>query len=270
MADQGSNSKENDLYYARKAIVTILMTALLVVIAFVFMINFPRTQSDWLTVFQPVARHPLDPYGGHSPWQVMNPPWVFPLLTPLALLPTNVGHAGLVLFTFIVVAGYTRSPWKTLAVMLSAPGVSCIMNGQLDGWVILGLVMSQTFSLAFLAIKPQDAFLAAIPRLSIRSVIFFVSVVIFSFVVWGFWPAKLDLRTNQGPGLALVAAPFLLYIGLTKKSDAALCAASIIVSPYYQLHSLLPFTAAFMRETENRLWWVLLIVLSWAYVAATK
>ena len=261
---------EKNQCYARKAIATMLVTALLVVAALALMINFPPTQSDWLMVLQPVARHPYDPYGSHTPWQVMNPPWVFPLLAPLALLPTNVGHAGLVLFTFIVIAGYTRSPWKTLAIMLSAPGVSCIVNGQVDGLIILGLMLPQTFSLTFLAIKPQDAFLAAIPRLSIRSVAFLVLVVIFSFVIWGFWPAHIGLRTNQSPGFTLVAAPVLLYIGLRKGSDAALCAASIAVAPYYQLHSLLPFSAAFVRETRNKLWWVLLVALSWVYVAATR
>jgi len=252
-----------------KALLAVLLPAGVALFAVV-----PVTYKDWVDVFRPAALHWLTPY--FQPGLVFNPPWLFPLLYPIALLPERIGAGLIMLLSFIVLGVYVGSPKKMAAVALAAPMTMLFTLGQLDAILLIALLLPAEWALPLLVIKPQGVFLAMLPRLTRRSAAVLAGVLAVSVLVWGFWWQHIiGFAPNQTVNVSLfpyslIAGLPLLYFGLRRRSDAMLCAASLCVAPYFMLTSMLPAIAAFVKEVDDWRWWVAIIVVSWIYLLAAR
>lgn len=263
------SAKEKLTYILRIGIV--LASILIVLILFIFL---PVTYKDWVVSFRPSALTWQNPYHGLT----FNPPWLFLILHPIAALPPRIGAGILMLISFVIIALYVRSPVKTFLVALSAPMIVLLTLGNIDGLVILGLMLPYWMSLPFLMIKPQGVFLAAVQRLSFWSICFAIFFLLISVFVWGFWwqdisslstPVNAEYNLSAFP-YSVVPGLLLLVLGLRKKSDALLCFASLCFSPYFMITSLLPAVAASLRETRDKRIWFGIVMGSWIYYFMMK
>lgn len=243
------------------------------IVLFLFTI-LPVTYQDWMRYLRPAALNWRSPYQG----SIFNPPWLFLILHPLALLPPRVGAGLLMFLSMVVVAVYVGSPRKTLVVACSAPMVALLTLGQVDALALLGLMIPHGLGLPVLLMKPQGVFLATVKRINGRSLVFTLVIIIASVMVWGFWWQ--DIRGLGSPIKALhnvsvfpysvVVGSMLLYVGLKRNSDALLCLASLCFSPYFMITSMLPAVAATVRETDDKCWWAIAVLGSWLYLVVMK
>jgi hypothetical protein len=228
--------------------------------------------GDWRLFFRPAGQNLLSPYSNGG---IYNPPWLIAMIAPLAWLPTRVGAALLGALTLTVLVGYVKTWPKILALLLSAPVLATICNGQVDIIPLLGLIGPMWCSLPLLAVKPQGVFLAALRRLTPTSIAFLLTVLAASFLVWGFWPLQIagmpQTSHNQSlfPWSLIVTAGILIWLRAHRDSryaDALLCLASLAAFPYFGLHSLLPAVALFIRNTESRAGCAAICACTWLYV----
>lgn len=138
--------------------------------------NLPHHAPDWNKTFAPAA---LDWMRGvHSPWELhpnfANPPFVLPLIAPLALLGAR---ASFVVFIALMLAGLYASTrmlgGSPILLMLSYPGIWVLAYGQFEplvcfgvalGWFALRREKYGLLGIAYLllAIKPQIGFAPAL------------------------------------------------------------------------------------------------------------
>lgn len=233
---------------------------------------FPVTYGDWWDFFRPAALSLANPYQVSG---VLNPPWTFVLLYPLALLPGRWGGVGIALLSIIAITLYLRSPAKLLAMSASAPFIFVIVLAQLDALVLYGLMLPASLGPLLILIKPQSALLTVLNRISRHSLVVLAGAFMISILVWGFWPAEMlraglvpdELRNASFFPYSLPLAPILLFHGIRKKSDALLCWATLCALPFFQTHSLLPAIASTIRETDDWRIWTVLTILSWLVYA---
>lgn len=228
--------------------------------------------SDWKLFFQPAGQHLLSPYslGG-----IYNPPWLIAMIAPLAWLPTKIGAAMLASLTLTVLIGYVKDWPKIVALLLSAPVLATICNGQVDIFPLLGMIGPTWCSLPLIAVKPQGVFLTALKRLDRKSIAFMAAILAVSFLVWGMWPAEIVNmpRTSHNRSLfpysLIVTAAILAWLRSKPESryaDALLCVASLAAFPYWGLHSLLPAVTLLIKNTESRAGCAAICVCSWIVV----
>lgn len=233
---------------------------------------FPVSYGDWRFFFRPAALSLTNPYQVKG---ILNPPWTFVLLYPLALLPERWGGVAIALLSIIAIAIFLRSPAKLLAMSASAPFIFVIVLAQLDALVLYGLMLPASLGPLLIMIKPQGALLTVLNRISRHSLIIFAGVFMISILVWGFWPAQMlraglvpdELRNASFFPYSLPLAPILIFFGIRQKSDACLCWATLCVSPFFQMHSMLPAIACTIQETKDWRIWALLSILSWLMYA---
>jgi len=156
-----------------KAALLILAVALLLFL----LSRLPVLHTDLYYFFRPAVWAWL---AGESPYGVpgyVNPPWT-PLLTlPFALGPLQLGHGLLFLFSCAVLAGAVRAfggrHWILLGVLTAPPTLSLLALGQIDGWVLVGLLLGRWavrrgqwaglgVALALVLVKPQVGGLVAL------------------------------------------------------------------------------------------------------------
>jgi hypothetical protein len=246
----------------------ILLIACLVVALY----YFPVTYGDWWAYFRPAALSLANPYQVRG---VLNPPWTFVLLHPLAVLPGRWGGVGIAFLSIVAVALLLRSPAKLVAVSASAPFIFVMVLGQLDALVLYGLMLPSSLGPLLILAKPQGAVLTVLTRINRRSLLVLGVVLVISMLVWGFWPAQMlrsglvpdELRNASFFPFSLPLVPVLLYFGIKRRSDAFLCWATLCASPFFQMHSVLPAIACTIRETNDWRIWALLPILSWLVYA---
>ncbi|MBN1991848.1 MAG: hypothetical protein JW953_04040 [Anaerolineae bacterium] len=251
----------------------LLLIALLVTAWFLFS-RMPVNYTDWLHTFRPAALNWQNPY--HREAMVFNPPWIFPVLYPLAVLPHPAGASLLIIISVIAVAMYVGSLKKTLIVAASAPMAAFFALGQLDALLLFGLMLPRGLGLPILLAKPQGVFLAILPRLNRWSILVTLLIFVVSVFIWGqWWWNIIAYQPNKQANMSLFPYTIVLgipltYLGLKRKSDALLCAASLCFAPYFMAQSMLPMVAAIVRETEDWRWWGGIVLGSWVYEAAMK
>jgi len=234
---------------------------------------FPATYSDWILYLRPAALNPLNPYSS----AIFNPPWLFIFLYPFAVLPERVGAAVLMAVTLLIIFIYEKVPWKILLVAVSAPALRLFTLGQLDGLVLLGLLIPAGLGLPILFFKPQNAFLAALRRINPWSALVLGTTLIISWFIWGPWWSFL-LQRGQSPvgwehnislfPWSILPGIFFLWLGLKRHSDGMLCAASLCFTPYFMLSSTIVALAALIRETSSKFLAAALVVSSWIILLA--
>ncbi len=227
--------------------------------------------GDWNSFFRPAALSMEYSEG------VFNPPWCFPLLLPLAWLPSRIGAAALAALTLVVLVEYVKDWGKILALLLSAPALAVFHFGQIDVIPLLALMVPAWCSLPLLAIKPQGVFLAALRRLTPTSIAFFLTILALSFLVWGPWPLNI-VGTPDGPhNRSLFPWSLGITIGIlawlrthdSEHADGLLCLASLAASPYFAIHSMLPMTVLFAKKT-SRIGCLAICAATWAYTLLTR
>lgn len=231
---------------------------------------------DWHYHFRPAARNLADLYQGSN----YNPPWLYVILWPLAALPESLGRGALAFLTVWICFEYLeRSLSKILLLILSPAFLAVLVQGQIDAIILLALMGPEWSSLALLAIKPQGAFLCALRRLNVLSLAVLGTLLAGSVLIWGLWFTGLGSPRAAWFNLSLF--PWSVPVGLIvlyllscrpdlRQSDALLCLASLCFAPYFAAQSLLPSTAAAIRETKGIKLPALVVVLSWLYVLVVR
>lgn len=121
--------------------------------------------GDWKEYFGPTTQTFLrlqNPYGVG----VSNPPWVFLILAPAALLPIPIGTSVMFAVGFFGYAfaayKFGAKPWQVVLFMLTP---SVLLNTFLDNidWLVaLGFIMPAQWGLFFVLLKPQLGIAVAI------------------------------------------------------------------------------------------------------------
>ena len=209
---------------------------------------------DWGISYRPAT---LDLIAGKSPYGVLpffNPPWVLLPLIPFAVLPFRLGVAALFTANFIVfvyICHRVGARLKTtLAFMCSFPVMFCLLFGQIDGLIMLGLFLPRSIGLIFLLSKPQIGAAVAVFwaieewrsggwKPVVRMFIPVAALYLISFAIYGLWPLtsnpakliELAHNTSIWPLSLSIGLPLLIYAIRRRKQEAAEMSAPFF-SPY--------------------------------------
>jgi len=212
---------------------------------------------DWHGAFRPAT---LGILRGDSPYNTSGfiyPPWTCLLLLPFAIFPEEIGRALLFLAYLFGVAYSTYklggNKVSTILILCSPPVIHGLLNGNIDGLVVLGFVLPPWLGLFFLVIKPQLTFayiiylfVTTIKRENIVGIIKVYAPVtaayILAIIIFGFWPSKFSATINFSHNaslwpLSLPVGLVLLTMALRKSEARYSIMASPFMSPYVLLHS---------------------------------
>jgi len=205
---------------------------------------------DWYDGTGLAIRTPLDPYSVIS---FHYPPWFALLLSPLGLLPSQLGqaiNAYLNLTTaFLIVATRRGKPWALAVVGTSLPLATLLLNANVEWVPMLAFLVPSAWGLPLLAAKPQSGALAALLwfkqapsklRLLIPSIIVGLS----SLLIWGWWPPQaiggrpLTAEANLSPWPWLIPMGLvLMYFAWTRDDELLAVGATLCLVPYFVIHS---------------------------------
>lgn len=250
----------------------ILLSSSLFLIVLILFINLPVTYIDWIDSFRPAALHFRNPYFIPG---ILNPPWIFPFLYPLAVLPPRWGAGLLMMISLVIIRCFLGDSKKFAVVAFSAPVVVMFTLGQIDALVLIGLILTKGWGIPLLLGKPQGVFLTIVRRLNRNSITFVILVSLVSILIWGLWwqdilahnfqPTDRHFNISLFP-YAIPIGLFLAYWGYKRDSDSLLCWASLCFSPYFMITSLLPAVVTFVNETEDWRLWAVVVLGSWLYL----
>lgn len=213
--------------------------------------------SDWVNAYYPAIKAV---FAGDTPYSsgvTFNPPWTYLVLSPLALLPREVGGYIMVILNF---SGFALLAYKlkatplALALFVFSPQVIYgAVNANIDWLVCLGFFMPPWLGLFFVLMKPQIGIAVAVYWLyqawktgGIRKVLITATPVSSAFMLsvaaYGFWPlaaAKMPAvywNTSLWP-YSIPVGLALLYLALRKQKINHAITASPFLSPYVVAHS---------------------------------
>jgi hypothetical protein len=265
----------------------------IVIVLIVAVITSPFIVSgiDWVTSLRPAT---LAFLRLENPYQVegtFNPPWLFILLAPLAILPENMGGGILLwlnLVTWIVIARKFSNGniLKVMAVLTFPFVVNGLLARNVDFLVMWGLLLRPEFAVFFLAIKPQVGG-AAILFLALQAYkeggvkkllrLFAAPSLLFllSILAYGPWPfhmtTTLDLPWNASPikilGWPSILIGLALFIAAVRNTDTkdgmnVSMASTPFFSPYVGSQSWVAVLPALIKTNLLYAVWVLL----WGWV----
>jgi len=214
---------------------------------------------DWTITFRPATLTLLSGLSPYGRVYYVHAPWTMIPLIPLAVLPESVGR---VLLLICSLASYTYVAHKlgakpiAIAFLLASPLVMhLLLNGNMDWLAILGLVLPPQIGLFFISIKPQIG-IAVAPfwlieawrlggwRQVLKTFAPFTVVLLFSFVVFGFWPLETVREDIAGVYYNASLRPMSIPVGLAlfvtalrKRKIEYAMAASPCLSPYLLFYS---------------------------------
>jgi hypothetical protein len=266
--------------YFTKEILFILLV--MVVLIVVFVLSPLPGGDDWET-FQGAVRRFLS--GSHLYGELVthgyysNPPWVAVLLIPLSLLPFRWGWAILAVLSFFVIVALCRrwqlDMFRTVLVMTSPATFYLVLHGEIDAFVLAGIFLPRETWFLVAASKPQVAIgliLGVGKEKIIRAMVCTLVVLLLSFLFFGFW--LLDILKQPTPFVEaahnlwagfwpfqIPAGLAILFLGIRRKDERFLIAASPLLSPYAATSSFLGPWIALASFLKG--WEALLIFLSW-------
>lgn len=214
---------------------------------------------------------------GHSPYctaGVYNPPWLFVLLIPFVLLPTIIITA--VPFIALAYAAYRKhNPALMPVVGLSVPFMILVRFGNVDWVPMLGTLSFGYLPPLLLAVKPQAAGLALLAYLHRNRIKYLIPLAValaVSYALFG-WPLSVNTQDVEDMPHNLSLTPYSIPLGAYAawrawrgRSLAWGCAASLALSPYWALYSLVPLW--YKVGEKNIRTGAVLTVLGWVYVLA--
>lgn len=258
-------------------ILKILISALLLffMIYAIILLVPPGLGIDWRLTYRPATvafLHGQNPYNPEiSPKApFFAAPWCLILLSPLALLPVEIGRAIIMLVGIIIFAIATylagAKPFAMAIFLLSPPVIHTVLNANIEWLPILGFVLPPWLGLFFVLIKPQTGFAVAIwwmfhawnkggTKLVIKTFAPVTIAFLLSFLAYGFWPLGMFNAIGYGKGFNASLWPLSIPIGLVllvaslQKQDIKLAMpASPFLSPYVLFHAWSSAVFAFINN----------------------
>jgi hypothetical protein len=217
-------------------------------------------------------------YGEMVSWHshFYNPPWVAVILAPLGLLPSDWGWAIISAGSLVLVAAVVRR-WqggvvRMILALASPPVLYIILHGEIDALVLAGVLLPQQWWVLVALAKPQVSIglVLGIRRSRWVAAAVITAVVLIVSLLWfGNWPLMLIRQprplTQQAWNFWFGLWPFqvpvgvmLILLGLSRKDERLLLAASPFLSPYATTSSLLgPFIAVllFLKDWQAAVVW---------------
>lgn len=264
----------------------IVLAVLFIVVAVTYYNVLPFAPTgfscDWLDSYRPATRAMFSgqsPYGIRPEFPITNPPWVFLLLSPIAMLPPKVGSS--VIFTaYLFAMGFAAYKMKAkpaglAAFLLSFVVISGAVNGQIDFLVVLGLFLPPRWGLFLVLTKPQVGIAVAIywaveavrtgGLRQLIQVFFPVSVAfLLSFGLYGFWPLGV-MRFGTAPWnvslfpWSILPGLALMFLAIRRQNSKLALPVSPMLSPYLAPHSL---ALALLSIVDSK-WIMLASLASW-------
>ena len=246
---------------------------------------------DWRLTYRPAAvalmhgQNPYDPsVSPEAPFFAA--PWGLLPLLALALLPVEVGRAGVMLIgilTFAFTAYRLGAKPISMAIfLLSPPVIHTLLNANIEWLPILGFAFPPSIGLFLITIKPQTGFAVGIFWLfdawrkgGLRQVVHdFAPVTIaflLSFLLYGFWPLNMFGVIKYGTQINSSLWPMSIPIGLVllttslQSQDVKYAmTASPFLSPYVLFHA---WSSAVIALIQNPLQLSSAVIGLWILVA---
>jgi hypothetical protein len=217
-----------------------------------------------------------------------NPPWVTFVTIPFTFVSLRLGWSALCAISLIGIFAlcqrYHISLFKTTLVCFSPPTFYCLIYGQLDIFVLLGIFLPMPFWLLVATGKPQVSFgmafrLLNFPRVWLYTILTTLAVGLLSLVFFGLWPLDLAARSTETIGITYSSRnllvglwPFqailgigLIMYGLDHNDERFFVAASPFLAPYATISSYIGVMIVGISPMKN---WqaVVLVVVSWVGV----
>lgn len=238
--------------------------------------------GDFTSVYYPILF--LDNPYAHVGF--LNPPWVLPVLHPLASLSSHAAGAVWVLFSVLSVvycAGRLEADRLAYLLIFTNPAfIRFMTSGQIDALALWGMVITHpALSVLLLTIKPQVAGTAVLFRLQQMTkwqAVAIAAVVIGSLLWLGNWPAMLWHNWQNGVNHAVsmdifpYGVPFgLLLLAWSIKHEKSVMGAlsCYFLAPYVSPSSVFVYTvlifstfSTFPRLIVFALLWIVALVLT--------
>ena len=145
---------------------------------------------------------------------------------------------------------YRARPWRVMLALISLPTLWLLFLGNVDGLVMVGLLLLPVLGVPLVLIKPQVASFSLLSnRRTIATALIWVAL---SIVLWGLWPLNMLSVGNAQwradwpqditlyPWGALLALPLLW---LSRGDEDMLMAAGSLMTPHlfpYHFYILMP------------------------------
>lgn len=220
-----------------------------------------------------------DPYLGPGPY---NPPWLYLILGPLLFLPDPAGAAVLTMLNLLVLAWLLKRSRASLLVLFMAlfsPVVlSLVMTSNVDGILLLGVLLPPQWGLFLVLAKPQmgvgialywawQAFHTGGIRRLVQ-VFAPVSVAfLISFAVYGIYLLRGTLLVSAGWNVnkylfpyMVVPALILLFFALRSSRISLSYGVGPLISPYATPNSYIGLIPAFAWDWR---WAIAIWLLEW-------
>jgi hypothetical protein len=207
---------------------------------------------DWIHYYKAGRLHPI-----WTPWSM----WIIKILAPCGF--------GLVFALSAIGIGvrsvrYNRSPFPLALAILSLPTLWVIYMGNLDGLVLLGMLIMPV-GIPLVLMKPQVSAFSLLARKDWLLV--GILWVLLSLILWGFWPKNLLMVTTSDwkaewtqdisifPWGILLGLPLLWF---SRGDQDLLMAAGSLMTPH-----LFPYHFIILMPSLGRMRWYWMLI-TWA------
>ncbi|MBN1203188.1 MAG: hypothetical protein JXJ20_15160 [Anaerolineae bacterium] len=227
---------------------------------------------DWWKYFGPALRRM---WRGADPYSIRdfyNPPWLLLVLAPLVLLPRDWGS--ILPPLALIAAAWRRRAWWTVPIVgTSLPFIALTNFANVDWVPMLGVAWGGAVMPLFVTTKPQAGGVAMLAawRRPARYGVLIVFMLVSVLLLPSWW-------RDMSQGMALTTSPYnaslmpfsllpgIAAVALTLWCESMLwgCVASLLLAPYWSLHSLVP--TLFLLTCKNWRWGLMISVAMWSVV----
>jgi hypothetical protein len=215
--------------FVQRTVLPAILFLFAALLFFFVMLQLPR-YGDWYRFYYPVARAVEDPYHMIG---FLNPAWVAWVLFPFSFLPVHVASALWMTLSILVtlwcIHRLQGGPVAMLLTLLSPAFLRFITSGQIDALPLLGFTLLlaaerlywPAIGLVLMSAKPQVFGAGAITywlsldwNRRVRVLVPFLGVFALSLLVYGFWPADMQLEAGLNQSVDFSPWPYGIPVGL--------------------------------------------------------
>jgi len=237
---------------------------------------------DLRTFFRPAGQAF---FRGEDPFAVregiFSPPWVYLILAPFILLPEYLAYCAFLmasLFLFAYAAYRFDATRLTMILFLTAPPVGyCLIVGNIDALVILGLLLPPQIGLFFVSLKPQVGFFVILFWLvesyrndgwkeTLRVFAPITIVTLITFALYGLWPLRMlepqpyeTINASMWP-YSIPIALGLAAASLKEREIKFAIVASPLFAPFI---NFLSYAASLLTVLSSNFYTVVVIIGLW-------
>lgn len=208
------------------------------------------------------------------------PPWVYLLISPIALLPPDWGSNVIFALTYFVYSfvlyRLKSDPLSILAFMLNPFVYSNAVNANFDFLAVLGFVMPPKIGLFFVLFKPQIGIAIAVFWLVeawrqgrgwgvIRVFAPVIAAYLVSFMIYGLWPLQVAGMVNDKYNSSLwpvgiIVGLILLFKAIKDREPLTAMGVSPFLAPYVNITSYAAMLLPFLRNSASM---IIAVSFSW-------